>query len=214
MVHGCKLMPTPSWHNTSVSSAAPCLQAELQRRLDAEFPRMHLDMRHRLDKDGNRYGKVIDYKVSEQRAVDLLDDLCGHMDDYTLIQQDSNSTSPGGDTVKAAAPAGSEEPSSRSSDAEQQLVWIKRKGEGSSNVPASKRPSKAEEDLRIKQLTTFCGMMLERYEDEVLRAFMSDEFVTHGVAPVLCQHMSKKCQATATATAAVAGDLDLVKHEL
>lgn len=38
------------------------LQVELQRRLDAEFPRTHLDMRHRLDKDGNRYGKVINYK--------------------------------------------------------------------------------------------------------------------------------------------------------
>ncbi len=38
------------------------VQAELQRRLDKERPRNHLDMRHRLDKDGRRYGKVIDYK--------------------------------------------------------------------------------------------------------------------------------------------------------
>jgi hypothetical protein len=38
------------------------LQAELQRRLDAEYKRAHLDMRHRLDKDGNRYGKILDYK--------------------------------------------------------------------------------------------------------------------------------------------------------
>jgi hypothetical protein len=29
--------------------------------LEAEQPRNHLDMRHRLDKDGKRYGKVLDY---------------------------------------------------------------------------------------------------------------------------------------------------------
>jgi len=39
------------------------LQAtELQRRLEAEVPRTHLDLRHRLDKDGQRYGKIIDWK--------------------------------------------------------------------------------------------------------------------------------------------------------
>lgn len=36
--------------------------AELQRRLEAELPRQQLDLRHRLDKYGQRYGKVIDWK--------------------------------------------------------------------------------------------------------------------------------------------------------
>lgn len=36
--------------------------AELQRRLEAELPRQQLDLRHRLDKNGQRYGKVIDWK--------------------------------------------------------------------------------------------------------------------------------------------------------
>lgn len=39
-----------------------CLQSELLQRLEKERPRNHLDMRHRLDKDGKRYGKVIDYR--------------------------------------------------------------------------------------------------------------------------------------------------------
>lgn len=43
-------------------SLLPFLQAELQRRLESEHKRAHLDMRHRLDKDGNRYGKILDYK--------------------------------------------------------------------------------------------------------------------------------------------------------
>jgi hypothetical protein len=42
------------------------------------------------------------------------------------------------------------------------------------------RPAAGEEELRQKQLQTFCGMMLERYEDEVLQALTTDAFSTHG----------------------------------
>lgn len=44
-------------------------QEELITRLDAEVPRNHLDMRHRLDKDGKRWGPVIDYKWVGRRVV-------------------------------------------------------------------------------------------------------------------------------------------------
>ena len=37
------------------------MQAELNSRLAKEKPRNHLDMRHRLDSEGKRYGKTIDY---------------------------------------------------------------------------------------------------------------------------------------------------------
>lgn len=51
--------PTPA----TTSTTLPAVQAaELQRRLEAEMPRQQLDLRHRLDKDGQRYGKVIDWK--------------------------------------------------------------------------------------------------------------------------------------------------------
>lgn len=59
-------------HNSPHSSLIPChaaadrvlqsIASELQRRLDSELPRNHLDMRHRLDSQGQRYGRVIDYK--------------------------------------------------------------------------------------------------------------------------------------------------------
>jgi uncharacterized protein with von Willebrand factor type A (vWA) domain len=38
------------------------LQDAFKERLSKETVRNHLDMRHRLDKDGKRYGKVIDYR--------------------------------------------------------------------------------------------------------------------------------------------------------
>lgn len=43
-------------------SACKAIATTLQDRIDNEPVRNHLDMRHRLDKDGKRYGKVIDYK--------------------------------------------------------------------------------------------------------------------------------------------------------
>ncbi|XP_061969733.1 uncharacterized protein LOC133692655 [Populus nigra] len=46
-------------------------------------------MRHRLDSKGQRKGKVIAYRVSELRVVELLDGLCDKMEDYTLEKVDS-----------------------------------------------------------------------------------------------------------------------------
>uniref|UniRef100_A0A061RDE6 Protein canopy 1-like n=1 Tax=Tetraselmis sp. GSL018 TaxID=582737 RepID=A0A061RDE6_9CHLO len=53
-------------------SACEAVASELQSRLNKEVPRNHLDMRHRLDGNGNRYGKMIPYKESELRVHDLL----------------------------------------------------------------------------------------------------------------------------------------------
>lgn len=38
------------------------LQEELIARLDAEQPRNHIDLQHRVGPDGKRWGKVIEYK--------------------------------------------------------------------------------------------------------------------------------------------------------
>lgn len=40
----------------------PTMQEALTTRLANERVRNHLDMRHRLDEDGKRQGKVIEYK--------------------------------------------------------------------------------------------------------------------------------------------------------
>lgn len=46
-------------------------------------------MRHRLDKDGKRYGKVLDYKLSELRVIHLLDGLCNAAKQYELVEESS-----------------------------------------------------------------------------------------------------------------------------
>ncbi|KAI5062949.1 hypothetical protein GOP47_0021496 [Adiantum capillus-veneris] len=65
-------------------AACQAVSAELELAMSNERPRNHLDMRHRLNSQGHREGKVIDYKVSELRVVELLDGLCSRMKDYTL----------------------------------------------------------------------------------------------------------------------------------
>lgn len=70
-------------------AACNAVAEELEYGLSNEKPRNHLDMRHRLDSKGQRKGKVIDYRVSELRVVELLDGLCDKMQDYTLEQIDS-----------------------------------------------------------------------------------------------------------------------------
>ena len=57
-------------------AACRAVAGELEFELSKEKPRNHLDMRHRLDSKGQRQGKLIDYRVSELRVVELLDDLC------------------------------------------------------------------------------------------------------------------------------------------
>ncbi|XP_059460965.1 uncharacterized protein LOC132190098 [Corylus avellana] len=70
-------------------AACNAVAEELEIGLSNEKPRNHLDMRHRLDSTGQRRGKVIDYRVSELRVVELLDGLCEKMQDYSLEKIDS-----------------------------------------------------------------------------------------------------------------------------
>ncbi|KAL0440476.1 UNVERIFIED_CONTAM: hypothetical protein Slati_2530600 [Sesamum latifolium] len=71
-------------------AACNAIAEELELGLLKEKPRNHLDMRHRLDSKGQREGKLIDYRVSELRVVELLDGLCDNMQDYTLEKVDSS----------------------------------------------------------------------------------------------------------------------------
>mmetsp|Transcript_32688 Transcript_32688/g.72213 ORF Transcript_32688/g.72213 Transcript_32688/m.72213 type:complete len:174 (+) Transcript_32688:21-542(+) len=138
--------------------------------MDREVPRNHLDMRHRLDGQGKRYGKVIDYKVSELRAVELLDSLCGSMKSYSLVT--TNDTASG------------------------KLVrhWAKFEGEGAMDLTNSTRPAKHEEEVRQRQLESFCGAVLEEHEDDLSEAIQAGKFEDTGVIEAfLCRQTTRIC---------------------
>jgi TLR4 regulator and MIR-interacting MSAP len=122
---------------------------ELQRKLDDEVLYKVIDMRHRLDKNGQRYGKVIDYRVSEQRAVNLLDGLCSAMDDYTIVKDDiiDRSSGASGAAVSGGGDGGGaagddddgEAAAAAAAPSSPQLMWIKHRGPGATKLPSGSR---------------------------------------------------------------------------
>ncbi|PSR99500.1 Protein canopy-1 like [Actinidia chinensis var. chinensis] len=118
-------------------------------------------MRHRLDSKGQRKGKVIDYRVSELRVVELLDGLCEKMQDYTLKKIDST-----------------------------KQEWVK--VDDWDNLTTDKQEARA----HSKDISTYCGRLLEETEDELAESIKKGSVKVGEVSKVLCQDLSKHCSQT------------------
>lgn len=147
--------------------------AEMQRRLEAERPRNHIDLRHRLDSKGQRYGKVIDYKVSELRAVELLDGLCASMNHYELMYLQGNETEAG----------------------HKGWNWIKVKGAGKqAGIESKFEIQKQEMKSRQIDLESYCGRVMEQHEERLEHAITGGEFEKVSVTEYLCMRSLKVCK--------------------
>ncbi|KAJ0085659.1 hypothetical protein Patl1_09369 [Pistacia atlantica] len=138
--------------------ACNAVAEELELGLSKEKPRNHLDMRHRLDSKGQRVGKVIDYRVSELRVVELLEGLCDKMLDYTLEKVDST-----------------------------RREWVR--VDHWDNITISKQEAKA----YAKDISTYCGRLLEETEDELAELIKKGSIQAGDVSKVLCQDLSQHC---------------------
>ncbi|XP_008786840.1 protein canopy-1-like [Phoenix dactylifera] len=138
--------------------ACTAVAGELEIGLSNEKPRNHLDMRHRLDSTGQREGKVIDYRVSELRVVELLDGLCEKMQDYTLMKLDSGKKG-----------------------------WVKVRDWD--DLKTDKQEARA----YSKNLSSFCGRLLEETEDELAEWIKRGSVHPGGVSKALCQDISNHC---------------------
>ncbi|KAH7669329.1 hypothetical protein IHE45_11G070600 [Dioscorea alata] len=145
--------------------ACNAVAGEIELGLLREKPRNHLDMRHRLDSKGQREGKVIDYKVSELRVVELLDGLCEKMLDYTLEKVDSG-----------------------------KKEWIKVKDWDS--LKADKPKARA----YSKDLSSYCGRLLEETEDELTEQIKQGSVQPEDVSKILCQDLSMHCRNVSDST--------------
>ncbi|KAL6183861.1 hypothetical protein ACLB2K_045271 [Fragaria x ananassa] len=144
-------------------AACNAVAEELEWGISKEKPRNHLDMRHRLDSQGQRRGKVIDYRVSELRVVELLDGLCDKMQDYTLSKIDSD-----------------------------RPVWIKVRDWDNLTIVLDKQEARA----YSKDISTYCGRLLEETEDEIAELIKKGSLGVGDVSKVLCQDLSKHCSKT------------------
>ncbi|KAL9358416.1 hypothetical protein Peur_046539 [Populus x canadensis] len=115
-------------------------------------------MRHRLDSKGQCKGKVIDYRVSELRVVELLDGLCDKMEDYTLEKVDSK-----------------------------RYEWVR---VDSWDNLSDKQEAKA----YSKDLSSYCGRLLEETEDELAELIKKGSVKVGGLSKILCQDLSKHCK--------------------
>ncbi|XP_019709652.1 uncharacterized protein [Elaeis guineensis] len=145
--------------------ACNAVAGELEIGLSKEKPRNHLDMRHRLDSRGQREGKIIDYRVSELRVVELLDGLCEKMQDYTLMKLDLGKKG-----------------------------WVK-VGDWD-DLKTDKQEARA----YSKNLSSFCGRLLEETEDELAEWIKRGSVHPGGVSKALCQDLSKHCSSSSGST--------------
>ncbi|GMJ02789.1 hypothetical protein like AT1G42480 [Hibiscus trionum] len=139
-------------------AACNAVAAELEIQLSKEKPRNHLDMRHRLDSKGQRQGKVIDYRMSELRAVELLDGLCENMQDYTLEKIDSS-----------------------------RREWIKVDNWDILTI------DKQEARAYSKDISSYCGRLLEETEDELTELIKKGSVKQGDVSKLLCEELSEHC---------------------
>ncbi|XP_058220531.1 uncharacterized protein LOC131330813 [Rhododendron vialii] len=142
-------------------AACNAVAEELEIGLSNEKPRNHLDMRHRLDSKGQREGKVIDYRVSELRVVELLDGLCQKMQDYTLEKIDKT-----------------------------KQEWVKVDDWDSLTTDRQKAQAYS------KDISTYCGRLLEETEDELAELIKKGHVKVGEVNQVLCQELSQHCSKT------------------
>lgn len=154
-------------------AACNAVAVELESGLLNERPRNHLDMRHRLDSKGQRRGKVIDYRVSELRVVELLDGLCDKMQDYTLEKKDST-----------------------------RQVWIK--VDDWDNLTANKQEART----YSKDISSYCGRLLEETEDELAELIKKGSVQVGYVSKVLCQDLSRHCSQKRDSGSSLAGNED------
>lgn len=133
-------------------------QSELRRRLDGESRTAPIDLRGRLGPSAgaaNRRGRLVEWRKSEQRAVELLDGLCAGMAaNYRLVDGGDG----GGDAHKSA-------------------VWRKYRGEGREEgvaAPPTSGPGVAAHEAQQKQLAAACGLLLEEVEEELVAALRED----------------------------------------
>ncbi|KAE9603489.1 hypothetical protein Lal_00002372 [Lupinus albus] len=168
------MMLAASYSNAIDDKCAACtaVAGELENGLSNERPRNHLDMRHRLDSKGQRQGKLIDYRVSELRVVELLDGLCHKMQDYTLkIHKNTHK-------------------------------WFK--VDNWDNLTSNKQEAKA----YSKDISSYCGRLLEETEDELSELIKKGSVKVGGVSKVLCQDLSKHCRQTSVSHEAELDDED------
>ncbi|KAK7815430.1 protein canopy-1 [Quercus suber] len=198
-------------------AACNAVAEELEYGLSNEKPRNHLDMRHRLDSKGQRKGKVIDYRVSELRVVELLDGLCDKMQDYTLEQIDSTTQEwvrvDDWNNLTTISELRVVELLDGLCDKMQDYTleqidsttheWVR--VDDWNNLTTNKQEARA----YSKAISSYCGRLIEETEDDLAELIKKGSVKVGDVSKVLCQNLSKHCSQTSGSQQADDNDHEL-----
>lgn len=141
-----------------------------------EKPRDPLDFRGRLDGKGERFGKVIDYRMSELRVVELLGGLCQRLANYAMW-------TPSAEWLE------------KHPDDDPGKQWVKIAGEGShpgASEDASLKGAKG--TAHHREIQTYCGTLVETLEDPLAEALRADGFTSNTTEQLLCRRLSPACR--------------------
>ncbi|KAL9659603.1 hypothetical protein QQ045_024410 [Rhodiola kirilowii] len=159
--------------------ACNAVAEELELGLAKEKPRNHLDLRHRLDSKGQREGKVIDYKkyhtcvVSDEMCVIGTLVICRVSDLRVVELLDGLCDKMQDYTLKKVNSSSKE--------------WVK--VHDWDNLKLNKQKAKA----YSKDISSYCGRLLEETEDELAEMIKKGLVKTGDVNKVLCHDLSKHC---------------------
>lgn len=144
------------------------MQDSLIDRLQNEKQRNHLDVRHRLDQKGNRYGKVISFETSELRIIELLEGICKTVktkyelalgpDDVELYKEEEKADGGGNGKAQQTQEKAEAEP--------KQLHWAKTTI--ISGTSKSRNVSKHQKEIESRLLENFCSSFIEKFEDDIV----------------------------------------------
>ncbi|EXB56298.1 hypothetical protein L484_024837 [Morus notabilis] len=165
-------------------AACNAVAEELERGLSNEKPRNHLDMRHRLDSTGQRRGKLIDYRYEVQFLLYVL--ASGrYLSDYGLLTIVSELRVV--ELLEGLCEKMQDYTLQKLEPTRQE--WIK--VDNWDNLT-----NKQEARAYSKDISTYCGRLLEETEDEFAELIKNGSVKVGDVSKVLCQDLSKHCSKT------------------
>jgi hypothetical protein len=154
---------------------------EIGEALKKEMPQQDLDLRARLNSGGERLGKVVDWKMSELRALELMDGLCEQVAEKYTVAEGSQfySRVKAKDDIqngKLHVNIGDDKGSTGFGDLSDMLKNL--------NKQMTPEGKKIKRELRV-----YCDSLLEEHEDEVAKSIQKVE----GLRERLCVETTNMC---------------------
>lgn len=144
---------------------------------------MDLDLRNRLDPYGKRQGKVVDYTMSELRAMELTEGLCTNMKDYQAVEMSRG-------------------------DEKRRVYQKLNNADGPVTISGSMQLGGANSEGESRELRLYCDRLVEEHEEDIASALQKLEVRAACASGAAAPH----CRCCRWARPAASGRLTAISH--